>query len=29
MPPAYNPRYGMPDLFEPGTRAYATVKVIF
>jgi hypothetical protein len=26
---AYDPRYGMPDLFEPGTRAYATVKVIF
>jgi hypothetical protein len=26
---AFDPRYGMPDLFEPGTRAYGTVKVIF
>jgi hypothetical protein len=26
---AYDPRYGMADLFEPGRRAYATVKFIF
>ncbi len=26
---AYDPRYGMPDLFNPGIRAYATVKYQF
>jgi hypothetical protein len=26
---AYDPRYGMADLFEPGRRAYATVKFLF
>ena len=26
---AYDPRYGMADLFEPGTRAYGTIKLIF
>ncbi|MBI2187562.1 MAG: TonB-dependent receptor [Acidobacteria bacterium] len=26
---AYEPRYGMPDLFEDGTRAYVTVKFQF
>jgi hypothetical protein len=26
---AYDPRYGQGDLFEPGRRAYATVKFIF
>ena len=26
---AYDPRYGLPDLFEQGRRAYATVKFIF
>src|SRR5690606_37837402 len=26
---AFDPRYGMADLFEPGTRAYATVKMVF
>jgi hypothetical protein len=26
---AYDPRYGQGDLFEPGRRAYVTVKFIF
>jgi hypothetical protein len=26
---AYDPRYGQGDLFEPGRRAYATVKFVF
>ena len=26
---AFDPRYGMADLFEPGRRAYATVKFLF
>jgi hypothetical protein len=26
---AYDPRYGLADLFEPGTRAYATLKYLF
>jgi Carboxypeptidase regulatory-like domain/TonB dependent receptor-like, beta-barrel/TonB-dependent Receptor Plug Domain len=26
---AYDPRYGMGDLFEPGRRAYVTVKFLF
>jgi hypothetical protein len=26
---AYDPRYGLADLFNPGTRAYATVKYQF
>jgi Carboxypeptidase regulatory-like domain/TonB dependent receptor-like, beta-barrel/TonB-dependent Receptor Plug Domain len=26
---AYDPRYGMADLFETGRRAYATVKFVF
>ena len=26
---AYDPRYRMPDLFEPGTRGYVTVKYLF
>lgn len=26
---AYDPRYGMADLFEPGRRAYVTVKFLF
>jgi hypothetical protein len=26
---AYDPRYGQPDLFEPGRRAYLTVKFLF
>lgn len=26
---AYDPRYGLADLFQPGTRAFATVKYLF
>jgi hypothetical protein len=26
---AYDPRYGMADLFEPGRRGYVTVKFLF
>jgi hypothetical protein len=26
---AYDPRYGLGDLFEAGRRAYATVKFVF
>ena len=26
---AYDPRYGMDDLFEPGTQGYFTVKFLF
>ena len=26
---AYDPRYGQPDLFEPGRRGYVTVKFLF
>jgi hypothetical protein len=26
---AYDPRYGMEDLFEEGTRGYFTVKFLF
>jgi hypothetical protein len=26
---AFDPRYGMDDLFEPGTRAYGTIRYMF
>ena len=26
---AYDPRYGMDDLFSPGTQGYFTVKFLF
>ena len=26
---AYDPRYGMPDLFEPGTQGQVSVKFLF
>ena len=26
---AYDPRYGMDDLFEPGTQGYFTVRFLF